>query len=337
MTPCAVIRARDGFEGDAVIIKGGGEAKSSKFSHTGGWIRGGVIDGGSQPLTGLRVESVGRLEIADLVVLNATYKGIHCTSNGYETNCSRVRCDVDLKTRYAPGSIGIHYERNDCIVNLAHIIGYETGLRTDGSTNFFTGIHVWNLDPDQGPMLYCFYINGAACTFNQCYADSPTLAGFYITRPHQSIAQCRVFFSRWAKDNSGAGFLITPEGKQGNHIEGNVLFADPKHRLAKAFDGELGGSIILGNSCWGSNVLGGMENRIPSGELLESSKFGTQQTSSFEYPRLNLAGTGFRMTQQTKPPLPEEGELGEVRWVDDGNTSALWVMTTSGWKQSKLL
>src|ERR1035437_3784991 len=75
MTPNAVVRAKPGFQGDAVMIKGGGS--KSKFSETSGWIRGGIIDGGRQPLTGIRVEAVERLEIADLVVVNATYKGIH--------------------------------------------------------------------------------------------------------------------------------------------------------------------------------------------------------------------------------------------------------------------
>ena len=51
---------------------------------------------------------------------------------------------------------------------------------------------------------------------------------------------------------------------------------------------------------------------------------------------LNLAGSGLRLTQQTIPPTPEQGEVGEVRWVDDGKDSALWVKTPNGWKKSKL-
>ena len=320
MTPYAVIRARKGFQGDAVIIKGGG--KGSKFCFHGGWIRGGVIDGNRQPLTGLRVESgVARMEIADLEVLNALYKGIHVLQGGYETNLTRVRCDVELNTRYAPQSIGIHFERGDCKVILAHVIGYETGLRSDASSNWFTMIHVWNYDKTQGPMKYCFHCNGENNTFNQCYADSPTIAGFYITKPHQSILQCRVYYSRWAKDNSGAGFLITPEGKHGTYI-GNVLFADKEHRLANAFTGDMEGACVLGTSSWG--VVGGLENRIPSG-------------SSVDHPPLNIAGSGVRLTPQAAPPLPEQGVLGELRWVDDGTASALWVKTSRGWKKSELV
>jgi transcriptional regulator of nitric oxide reductase len=80
MTPNAVIRARDRFEGDAVIITGGG--RYSTAAAMSGWIRGGVIDANRQPLTGLRVEDLHRLEIADLSVLNALYKGVHLLKGG---------------------------------------------------------------------------------------------------------------------------------------------------------------------------------------------------------------------------------------------------------------
>jgi hypothetical protein len=327
MTPNAVIRARAGFEGDAVIIKGGG--KQSNFSATAGWIRGGIIDGGLQPLTGLRVENVMRLEIADLLVLNAMYKGIHLLKGGYEKNITRVRCDVDMKTHYAPGSIGIHYENGDSKVILAHVIGYETGVRSDLWNNWFTLIHVWNHDIPQGPMYYCFYCNGENNTYNQCYADTFTTAGFYVTKPNQSFLQNRVYYSRWAKDNAGVGFMITPEGKHGNYI-GNLFQADKEHKLAKAFDGDLEGSTILGTSSFGA--LGGLENRITSGESGDKDLNG-----GFQHPALNLAGTGFRLTQQTVAPLPEQGELGEIRLVDDGKGPALWAKTSKGWKKSKLL
>jgi len=92
--------------------------------------------------------------------------------------------------------------------------------------------------------------------------------------------------------------------------------------LAKVFDGNLEGACILATNTEGGAVVGGFENRIPSGDSSE--------------PPLNLAGTGFRLTRQVGPPLPEHGELGEIRWVDDGKDSALWVKTTTGWKKSAL-
>jgi len=170
-------------------------------------------------------------------------------------------------------------------------------------------------------MKYCFYCNGTNDSFSQCYADSPSVAGFYIGKPHQTIMQSRVYFSKWANDATGVGFLIAPGGKDGAYV-GNVLFANEQHRLAKAFDGALEDSCILGTSGW--NVVGGFENRIPSG-------------GSSDHPPLKLAGTGFRLPKQAAPPALDEGEAGELRWVDDGKSSALWVKTTRGWKKSELL
>jgi hypothetical protein len=335
MTPNAVIRAKTGFKGDVVLIKDRGD--SSTFSNTCGWIRGGVIDASKLPITGIRIEAnTSRCEIADLVVMNATHKGIHFIKGGNETNLTRIRVDVESNTLAAPGSIGIHYERADCKANLVHVIGYETHLRSDSSSNWFSMIHVWNWVPTQGKSLYNFYCNGTVNTFNQCYADSPTIAGFYVTQPHQTFMQCRLYFSRWAPDNSGAGFLITPEGRQGTYM-GNVMFADKDHRLAKAFDGDLNGATILGNSYWGDNVLGGRENRISGGELINETDnyMTTNKGFTMENSRVNLNG-GFRLAQETKPPLPEQGDLGEVRWVDNGKTSALWIKTSNGWMNSKL-
>lgn len=314
MTPNAVLRAKSGFAGDAVLVKGGGTY--SKAAATAGWIRGGVVDGNRLRITGIRVEDLHRLEIADLSVLNALQKGVHLLKGGNETNLTRVRCDVDMNTPYAPGSIGIHVERTDCKFHLLHVIGYETGIRSDASSNWFSQIHVWNWEPTQGPLKICYYCNGTLNCFSQCYADSPTEAGFYMAKPYQSLLQCRVYFSQWAKDGSGVGIWISPDGKNGTYLA-NAFFAKEGHRLAKAFDGNLGGATILGSGGWG--VLGGLENHLPAGA-----------------PALNVPGGALKLTPQTAAPDSEQGELGEVRWMDDGQTSALWVKTSSGWKKSAL-
>ena len=317
MTPNASLRAKKNFQGDAVLLKGGG--KYATASETAGWIRGGVIDGNRQPLTGIKVETLHRLEIADLSVLNALYKGVHLLKGGNESNLTRVRCDVDMKTHYAPGSIGVHVERTDCKFSNIHVIGYETGVRSDAGSNWFNQVHVWNWEPTQGPMKYCFHCNGGSNCFSQCYADSPTVAGFYITSAQAAVMQCRVYYSRWAPDNTGAGFLITAKGRNGAYI-GNALFADKDHRLAKAFDGDLEGACILGTST--RNVVGGLENRIPSG--------------SAGQPSLNIVGDGLRLARQTMPPDAAAGEIGEIRWVENGASAALWLKTSTGWKKAQL-
>ena len=100
-----------------------------------------------------------------------------------------------------------------------------------------------------------------------------------------------MFYSRWAKDNSGAGIFITPQGRHGTYLE-NVIFADSQHRLAKAFDGDLTGACILGNSIRGvgRGVLGGLANRIPSVEW--SGIDPGAQNGTADDPPLNLAGAG---------------------------------------------
>jgi hypothetical protein len=326
MTPNAVLRAHKGFEGDTVLIKGGGKRT---FSDTSGWIRGGIIDGGKQRLTGIRVENLHRLEISDILVYNALYKGIHLLEGGNEKNLTRVRCDVDMHTRCAPGSIGIHYENGDSKVIMAHVIGYETGLRSDCYSNWFNLIHVWNRESEQGPMLINFYCNGDNNTFNQCYADSPTIAGFYIEKPNQSFFQNRVYYSRWAADDSGTGFLITPQGEHGTYV-GNVLFAAEGHRLAKAFEGNLEGSTIIGTSTW--RTLDGLQNRIASGECIPDD----EKKDGYHSP-LAFGGKGLRLTPQTRAPSPEEGVPGEIRLFDDGKRSpVLYIKTPVGWKKSTL-
>ena len=317
MTPNAVIRATKGFQGEAVIVKGGG--KYSKHSETAGWIQGGVIDGNKQKLIGILVEDLHRLEIADLSVLNALHRGVEILQGGNETNLTRVRCDVDMGTPLSPGSIGIQVAKTDCKFSNIHVIGYETGIASLAGSNWFNQVHVWNW-VNHGPMKYCFVCAGGNNSFNQCYADSPSIVGFHMKAPSQTIVACRVYYSQWGTDDAGAGILIEKGAGFGTYI-GNVFFATPEHRLAKCYDGDLSGACILGSSAW--NVTGGFANQIPSG-------------SGKEQPPLNLYGSGLRLTQQRTAPLPEHGSLGDVRWVEDETSSALWIKTSKGWKKSAL-
>jgi hypothetical protein len=61
-------------------------------------------------------------------------------------------------------------------------------------------------------------------------------------------------------------FLITPEGKHGTYLD-NVLFANPEHRLAKAFAGDLDCACILGTSDCG---IGGLGEPYPVGQFCRS-------------------------------------------------------------------
>jgi hypothetical protein len=321
MKPHTIIRALPGFQGEAVVLKDGG----ARDQYTAcGWVRGGVIDAGRQPLIGLKVDHGSRMEISELEVLDATYKGILVTNGGYEVNLSHIRVNVDLHTHYAPESVGIHYEIADSLVHSVVVIGYETAVRSDASSNDFQTVHVWNFDPDQGPMLYCFYCNGHGDTYSQCYADSPTIAGFYVTKPFQRFFANRIYYSRWAEDNAGAGVLIGPEGTHGTYV-GNYFFANQEHTLAKTYDGNLDSATILGENSRGGVVHGGLECQIPSGG-------GGQHPN----PTFNIAGTSFHLSPLSSPPAAGEGEVGDISWVDGGDKAGLYIKTSAGWKRAKL-
>jgi hypothetical protein len=89
--------------------------------------------------------------------------------------------------------------------------------------------------------------------------------------------------------------------------------------------------FIRGAGANPGGVLGGFENRISSGEVHDPTG------ASFGHVPLTFGGSGFRMVPQKNAPQSAEGELGDVRWVDDGKVSALYVKTARGWKRSKLV
>ena len=191
MTPHAIIRVLPGFKGEAVVVKAAVDGER-EMHEPSGWIRGGVIDGGKLPVTGLLIDGCSRLEISELEVRNAALKGIH-TRGRYEVNLHNIRCNVDLDVKCPAGSIGLHLETGDSIVHTAMVIGYEVGVRSDIGSCDFNGVHVWNYDPTHGPMNYCFICNGTGDTYCQCYADSPKIAGFHVCKPFQRIVASRVF------------------------------------------------------------------------------------------------------------------------------------------------
>ena len=323
MTPGAVIKVLPGFKGDAVVIKQG-DQRGVHASY--GCIRGGVIDAGRMPLVGLRVEYACRLQIADIEIRDALQKGIHMAEGWYEVNVANVRINVDLKTRNAPGSVGLHYGEKcgDSLVSSVVVIGYETGVRSDSFSNDFQLVHVWNCDDTQGPMLHCFYCNGWGDSYSQCYADSPTIAGFYVSKPCQRIIANRVYYSRWAADDAGAGILITPGATHGLYL-GNYFTADEKHRLARAIDGDLNSATILGNS-FSPSVRGGRAAQVPS-----------RGGGASAMPPLDVAGPTLRLTQPLAcPPAPDSGSVGDIAWGESKGESYLMLRTASGWKKARL-
>jgi hypothetical protein len=322
MTPNAIIRALPGFVGEAVVLKTATD-KNRELHKRAGWIRGGIIDGGKLPVTGLKIEGGSRLEVSELEVLNALQKGIH--ANGwYEINMHNIRCNVDLDVKCPPGSIGLHMENADSVVHTMMIIGYEVGVRSDGGSNDFNSIHVWNYDPTHGPMNYCFYCNGTGDSYFQCYADSPCLAGFYVCKPFQRIFASRTFYSRFQTDRAGVGVLITPEGFRGTYM-GNFYYAVAECTLDKAYDGHLEDATILGDVYPCGVVHGGKECRIPS-----------QNGELNQYPQVHVVGPSLRLDAKSAPPTPTEGQIGDLAWLDEPGNEAVFVKTSRGWLRARL-
>lgn len=270
LEPGACLRALPGFQGDAVLRKQRGVLGEHAW---GGRISGGMIDGSKQNLIGIHVPGACRLDISDIEIVDCLQKGIYIglpvaeKTWGYEVSVSRVRCAIDLKTRHAPGSIGLHYEQiTDSYVSQVVIIGYETGVASESASNDYSQVHVWSVT-DQGPLKRNFYCNGWGDSYSQCYADAPfdegrECYGFLVTKPFNRFTNCRVYSNAFTFDNTVVGFMLTPTGTHGSYM-GNLFTASADRRIKAAYAGNLEAATILGNA-YDPNVAGGRENRIAS-------------------------------------------------------------------------
>lgn len=268
LDPGACLRALPGFRGDAVI------RKQRNATHAwSGRISGGMVDGGKQDLIGIHVPGACRMDIHDIEIVDCLSKGISIglpapeKTWGYEVNVRSVRCAIDMQTRHAEGSIGLHYEQvTDSYVSQVVIIGYETGVASESSANDFSQVHVWSVTA-HGPLKRNFFCNGWGDSYNQCYADAPfdegrECYGFLVNRPFNRFTNCRVYSNSYTHDNTVVGFLLTPSGTHGSYLN-NLFTAGKERRIKAAFAGSLEAATILGNG-YDPNILGGRENRIPS-------------------------------------------------------------------------
>ena len=269
LAPGACIRALPAFKGDAVIRKQRGTP--GMHLHYGR-IAGGTIDGGKQPLIGIHFPYGCRFEISELEIIDCLLKGIYVGDKadtwGYEINIHNVRCAIDEKTASAAGSIGIHYEKiTDSYVNSVVIIGYQTGVWSQSSSNDYSQVHVWNM-PAHGPLKCNFHCGGWGDSYNQCYADAPfddgkECYGFHVNSAFNRFTNCRVYCNDFTHDNTVVGFHLAIPGTHGSYL-GNFFFTcGPKRRMKAAFAGNLEACTFLGN-VYDTNIVGGMLNRIPS-------------------------------------------------------------------------
>jgi hypothetical protein len=267
LDPGAILRAAPGFQGDAVLRKQPGVIGVHAWN---GRITGGMIDGNKQPITGLHVPGACRLDIGDLEIVDCLAKGIHigqpAKTWGYEVNIRGVRCAIDLHTTHAPGSIGLHYEQiTDSYISQVVIIGYETGVASESSSNDFSQVHVWSVTA-HGPLKRNFYCNGWGDSYSQCYADAPfddgrECYGFFVNKPFNRFTNCRVYCNNYTHDNTVVGFQLCPAGTHGTYL-GNLFTAGRERRIKAAYAGNLEAATILGNG-YDPNILAGRENRLP--------------------------------------------------------------------------
>ena len=268
LEPGARIKAMPGFQGEALLRKQRGELGVHHFN---GRISGGVIDGNKQNLIGIHVPGACRLDIADIEIVDCLQKGIYIGSAdktwGYEVNVRSVRCAIDLNTQHAPGSIGLHYEQiTDSYISQVIIIGYETGVASESSSNDYSQVHVWSVSA-QGPLKRNFFCNGWGDSYNQCYADAPfdhgqECYGFLVNKPFNRFTNCRVYCNNFTFDNTVVGFQLTESGTHGSYLN-NLFTAGADRRIKAAYAGTLEAATILGGG-YDPHVLAGRENRIPS-------------------------------------------------------------------------
>jgi len=268
LEPGARLKAMPGFQGEALLRKQRGELG---IHHFNGRISGGLLDGNKQNIIGIHVPGACRLDIADIEIIDCLQKGIYIGSSdktwGYEVNVRGVRCAIDLATPHAPGSIGLHYEQiTDSYISQVIIIGYETGVASESSSNDYSQVHVWSVTA-QGPLKRNFFCNGWGDSYNQCYADAPfdngqECYGFLVNKPFNRFTNCRVYSNSFTFDNTVIGFQLTESGTHGSYLN-NLFTAGADRRIKAAYAGTLEAATILGGG-YDPHVLTGRENRIPS-------------------------------------------------------------------------
>lgn len=292
MTPGAALLALPGFEGEAIV-------QTQPYPHIegqpkDGWqprrITGGMIDGNSQPLIGIRTLLDREIDITDLVVRNCARKGLEIGQTGdCEINLRGLRVQCERGVMAEPDSIGIHYRKTtDSLVSQATIIGYAVGLRSDSSSSDFHQVHVWNYDRNIR-LRTCFECAGWNDSYSQCYADSPMNGdqegiGFHVIRPFQRFTDCRVYLNQWTTSDRVVGFRIEPSGTHGSYM--GCHFAGGEQRRFKAcFAGSLQAATVLGCT-YTRGAEAGAVTQIPSGGGGTTRMPPLQLSDANDQPRL---------------------------------------------------
>lgn len=329
LAPGATLKALPEFQGSALVETAAFTAQAEPD-----WqpqvIEGGLLDGASLPITGIRTRRDRETDIRNLTVRNCCGKGIHIGTEGCcETNLQGVRVQCERGVIAGGESIGIHYEKTtDSLVSNVIVIGYATGVRSDSSSNDFHQVHVWSYD-ENARLKTCFHCNGWNDSWNQCYADSPMNGdeegyGFYIEKPFNRFVSCRVYGNNWVTPDRATGFFITDTGSHGTFL-GNHLTAREGHELRAGIAGNLTGITALGNT-YAQTVRTGRLNTLPS----RCPDDSVNEPLRIDGDRIGLA------RPLPAEPAAEEGAVGDLGWVEEGDSVRLLLKTAAGWRQVAL-
>ena len=328
MSPAARLFAMPEFTGKAVIIKGekpqyDDEDRHWKQHGYSGRIGGGIIDGGKLPIHGIIGRWTRRFVLHDLEVFNALAGGIRIGQVGwYETSLRGVRVQIDFDVTCLEDAIGIEVNTgSDNHITQALVIGYDIGVKSASGSSCWHQVHVWK--GRHRPFKIGFHCGGWNDCYSQCQVDECEQVGFLVDAPFQRFDACMVQGAEWlhpSGDNRVA-FRLTDRGTHGVYV-GCFIHPSEQYPFAKAFDGPLDGSTIVGT----------LYNRHVPPDL-QVNQFASGNGGTSWQGVVGFDGQGVRLPAPTdRFPDASEGSPGEIRLVVQNSETLLVLRTDVGWK-----
>ncbi len=93
--------------------------------------------------------------------------------------------------------------------------------------------------------------------------------------------------------------------------------------------------MVLG-SLEGATIIGTLYNRYVPREL-QINQFASGNGGAAWQPVVGFSGQGVRLDAPCPTaPQPDEGDLGEVRWMNSSEGTSLFLKTSTGWKRCRM-
>jgi len=170
------------------------------------FIAGGIVDCAELAQVGIHPRCFRHFTIRDSLVRNFAVSGVRlgdaaAAFSTYEGVIHNLR--THRPSNPTPvGSICLDIPHaTDCHVSQCVLIGGETGVLVDTGGNFFNQVHCWTR-ASTGYMKWCFKdTNVTSNIYANCYADSPSVYGWWFTGFNAVMVGCAHFNG----ENSGSG------------------------------------------------------------------------------------------------------------------------------------